>query len=83
MQRELAPKVTEGLFYVKTLAFLTIPPSFSCENATSLYTREALDCNTLIIFAKYFFMSILCKQTHPLRRGDVFFAKVLDKQYYA
>ena len=26
---------------MKIQFFLTIPPSFSCENATSLYTREA------------------------------------------
>ena len=40
LQRELsADRLTEGLFFVKIV--VTIPPTFSCENATSLYTREA------------------------------------------
>ena len=40
MQRELSAQLTEGLI-CKDYPLFTIPPSFSQENATSLYTREA------------------------------------------
>ena len=39
----LPTKSGEGLFLDKRRLFVAIPPSFSCENATSLYTREAWD----------------------------------------
>ena len=40
MQRELSAQLTEGLI-CKVYPLFTILPSFSQENATSLYTREA------------------------------------------
>ena len=50
VQRELSPQATEGLLNIENKAKrakrgnqITIPPTFSCENATSLYTREAWD----------------------------------------
>ncbi len=48
VQRELSPQATEGLLNIENKAKrakrgnqITIPPTFSYENATSLYTREA------------------------------------------
>ncbi len=48
VQRELSPQATEGLLNIENKAKrakrenqITIPSTFSYENATSLYTREA------------------------------------------
>ena len=42
-------------FFRKKRKKVTIPPSFSCENATSLYTREAWSKCTLVILTKGLF----------------------------
>ncbi|MBQ8331217.1 MAG: hypothetical protein IJX94_01790, partial [Clostridia bacterium] len=59
-------KATEGLFFGKKIAFFTIPPSFSCENATSLYTREALNLSVLFLLltvvSKVYFVSSLSQR---------------------
>ena len=56
-------EATEGLFFTKNYAFLTLLPSFSCENDASLFTREALDEFALFILliaiSKAYFVSNL------------------------
>ena len=70
MQRELSPKVTEGLFFDKKAIVFTIPPSFSYENATSLYTREALDR-----FALFILLTVILKASFVSKLFSPFLKK--------
>ena len=50
--------------------YLTIPPSFSFENATSLYTREAFCCELRIISRQPPLASPLGERWHAKRDGE-------------